>query len=201
MREKAQEFLNDPQIAAWGGKDSEPMQRLAEAFDNVMSEGCSILLVGTGSTPAQYHDWPNLLKRVWDCEVSYMEVFLGNIERWKTGPYPLISGDVRDIDFVLKDKKFDVIFWSQGPEHIEEAQMSTTFNRMMNQANSGIICTCPWGGYYDDQEEVGGNGYEAHVQKSMDIHSFSQEIKENYIIRLAGEKNSPQGMIVILGEH
>jgi len=170
----------------------------ADFFDNVLSENNNVLLVGTGYYDDQYYDWCNALLRVEPTiKISYLEVSDVYINKWKNGQYPIIKGDVRKIDEVIVNDEFDVICWIQGPEHIKQEEMANTFEKIFNVAKKAVIFSCPWGNYYDFQEELHGNVYEKHLNKSMGEHCFIGKEFDSYNIQYYDGKDTGSGCIMI----
>lgn len=94
--------------------------------------------------------------------VAVLEIFKENVDYLRTCPYidEIIEGDVRTFDF---SKKFDVIFWWHGPEHIQESELERTLKRLESIANKMVVLGCPWGIY--KQGEIYGNIYETHLSQ------------------------------------
>ena len=66
-------------------------------------------------------------------------------------------------------RKYDIVFWWHGPEHIDNAEVEQTFKRLDELASKYIILGCPWGKY--EQGALGGNVYEIH-KKHWTIKEF-----------------------------
>ena len=65
-------------------------------------------------------------------------------------------------NFIPPDnKKYDVIFWWHGPEHVEKERLSGILQRIENFGNNIIILGCPWGKYPIDA--LNNNPYQAHL--------------------------------------
>ena len=187
-------FLNHPVAISWGNT-KESIITLGKSICDVMVEDGTVLMIGTGLAPAQYFDWPNLLSDIWGVNVTYLEVFDGYVNKWKGGKYPVIKGDVREIDKVISTK-YDTILWLQGPEHVHKDDVKPILEQLYNLCNKGVLCTCPWGSYYDYQNEhTNGNMYENHIQKSLTVDDFSY--LEGYEIFGCGVYNGGDGQIVI----
>jgi len=194
-----EKFLAHKIAQKWGGGANTGIRQVGEVLSDLCFPGCTVLLVGTGWDSEQYHDWPNLLRDTWGVKISYLEIDEGYINRWKNGPYPLYEGSVTNIKDVIPTP-FDVILWVQGPEHIKYEEMLPTFEAMYSMSNKGIICTCPWGGYYDYQGAINNNPAEEHVQKSMDENTFGPEFS-NYQRLFGGTKDEGDGQILIWRKH
>ena len=81
-------------------------------------------------------------------------------------------------------KKYDVIFWWHGPEHIEEFRLPETIKRIEGFCNNVVILGCPWGMY--KQGAVGGNENEIHLSH-YDHASFE---KIGYEVECLGIQNA-----------
>jgi len=188
-------FLDHPISIKWGGRGNSGIVHWANVLDDLCFQNCSVLLIGTGWEYEQYYDWPTILRDVWNAKCSYLEIDSGYINKWRNGPFPLYEGSVSDIKNIIS-KNFDVILWVQGPEHIPYKDMLSTFEDMFKKSNRGIVCTCPWGSYYDYQGVLNNNPSEQHIQKSMDENTFGPEFS-NYHRLFGGIKDSGNGQILI----
>jgi hypothetical protein len=100
-----EDFLRHSTPQKWGAHTG--IQHLGEVLSELCFPECSVLLVGTGWTHEQYHDWPNLLQDLWKAKIAYLEIDEGYINKWKNGPYPLYEGSVTDIENIISTP-FDV---------------------------------------------------------------------------------------------
>jgi hypothetical protein len=93
-------------------------------------------------------------------EISVLEAFKSNVDYLKKIPWikEVIHGDVRKFK---SEKKYDVVFWWHGPEHIEERDLVSVLERLEALCKKIIVLGCPFGKY--EQEEIGGNPYEKHL--------------------------------------
>lgn len=167
-------------------------------FENFLSINDKILLIGTGWTDEQYYDWPRLLLKLEPTlTIHYLEISEIYINKWKEKEFQIIKGDVRNIDNIINKNIYDIICWMQGPEHIKQEEMLSTFDKIFSIAKKAVIFSCPWGKYYDFQEEIHGNVYEKHINKDMDKHCFIDEGFNNYNISYCDKKDSGNGGIII----
>jgi len=60
----------------------------------------------------------------------------------------------------LDGRKYDVIFWWHGPEHVEEERLPDILKYIEGLANYLVILGCPWGRYKMGANY--GNPYERH---------------------------------------
>lgn len=170
----------------------------ADFFDKTLTKDSKVLLIGTGYEDRQYYDWPNLLLKLESTiKIKYLEICDSYIEKWKNSEFEVIKGNVQDIDKIFKKDEFDVICWIQGPEHVKQDEMYPTFEKIFNCAKKGVLFSCPWGKYYDYQEELNNNFYEKHINKSMGKHSFSS-IFNDYQIYYCDKEHSENGGIIII---
>jgi len=59
------------------------------------------------------------------------------------------------------NKKYDVIFWWHGPEHVERKKLPKILKRIEKFGKYIIILGCPWGKY--DAGIANNNPYQAHL--------------------------------------
>jgi hypothetical protein len=92
-------------------------------------------------------------------KITLLEVFKPNVDYWKSSGLidEVVEGDVRTFD---SDKKFDVVFWWHGPEHIKEGELLPTLSRIEEIAEKMVVLGCPWGEC--DQGVSYGNEFETH---------------------------------------
>lgn len=89
----------------------------------------------------------------------------------------IYHGDIRTWQF---PRKYDLIYWSHGPEHIYASEWSKTFSRIIENANRCFFTRFPWGSFYDNSP--------GHLTKSIDVpmvqgvgldlEVFTSEIKD-----------------------
>ncbi|MDP2652064.1 MAG: hypothetical protein Q8O94_02920 [bacterium] len=116
----------------------------------------SVLYIGAKKKRSHYAD--NFVKA--GAFVSVLEAHKPNIDGLVDEPWihELIHGDVRLYE---TDKKYDVVFWWHGPEHIESNLLSYVVAKLEAIATKGVVLACPWGKYI--QGASGGNEYEVHL--------------------------------------
>lgn len=93
---------------------------------------------------------------------EHLEIEEKFVKRNSKKQNPLICnvtlGDVRNIGEIYGNNSVDLLFWSQGPEHILREEWPATFKQLEDVAKV-VVMQCPWGAGYDD------NIY--HVSKSI----------------------------------
>lgn len=57
----------------------------------------------------------------------------------------VVAGDVRDVDDLLGDRRFDVVFWFHGPEHIKREEFEPLMIRLEARAGRLVVLGAPWG--------------------------------------------------------
>jgi len=66
-----------------------------------------------------------------------------------------------DIRKFATTKKYDVVMWWHGPEHVEIDELRAILARLEWSARHFIILASPWGNY--PQGAAGGNPFEEHI--------------------------------------
>lgn len=117
-----------------------------------------------------------------NCEVSVLEIFPPNVQFLKSVSWleEVIQGDVRMFE---TDKKYDVVFWWHGPEHIHIEELPVTLNKLKEITERVIVIGCPWGIY--EQGEIKGNLNEIHVSHLG--YQFFEE--QDFEVECLGEEN------------
>lgn len=95
------------------------------------------------------------------CEITILEIFKPNVEYLKGIPWihEVIEGDVCKF---FTDKKYDVIFWWHGPEHIKKEDINLTIKKLEFLSNNLIVLGCPWGNV-PQLKTSDENPFEEHV--------------------------------------
>ena len=99
----------------------------------------------------------------------------------------IYHGDVRTWRF---PRKYDLIYWSHGPEHIPACDWWKTFSRLVANANRCFFTRFPWGSFYDYGKD--------HLTKSIDV-PMVRDLVDGLEMRMftCGTKNLDGGEIVI----
>ena len=66
---------------------------------------------------------------------------------------------IKEIDY-FKNKKYDVVFWWHGPEHIKGKHVLSTIKTLEWMTKKVIVLASPYG--FTKQIAVGGNPFEVH---------------------------------------
>jgi len=117
-------------------------------------------------------------------KIDVLEIFKPNAEYLKTLPWisEVIEGDVTK--FKTK-KKYDVVFWWHGPEHIEENKVKQTLKSLELITKKIIVLGCPWGTVAQEPSIEEENPYEKHISYFDDGYFESLGYKTEY----SGVKN------------
>ena len=132
--------------------------QLDRALPDLWKEN-TILYIGAHEGRIQFGD----IIRENNLDIDILEIWKPNVDYLRktvTWFNDVIEGDVRNIDKVLS-KKYDIIFWWHGPEHIKKTELFMTIQKLENYANKYVVLGCPWGDY--PQGEEYGNPYEVHT--------------------------------------
>lgn len=122
-------------------------------------------------------------------KIDILEIFDKNFNSLKELKWinKIIKGDVRKIDKLL-NKKYDIIFWWHGPEHIHKKELKPTLDKLKKLTKHLVVCGCPWGKH--KQGTVYGNPSEEHVSY-LDVGDF----------KVHGFKTSTLGKKDVLGNN
>tara|TARA_R100001244_G_C5152282_1_gene129838 strand:- start:214 stop:744 length:531 start_codon:yes stop_codon:yes gene_type:complete len=114
--------------------------------------------------------------------IDILEVFAPNVSYLKTISWveEVHCGDVRTFS---TDKKYDIIFWWHGPEHIQEEELASTLTLLEGNAKVAVVLGCPWGNY--PQGHLHSNPNEEHVSH------YNYQVFEDlgYTVECLGEKD------------
>lgn len=72
----------------------------------------------------------------------------------------IIKGDARILNLYVK-RKYDIVMWYHGPEHVRKIYVRKTLRRLEQFATKLVIIGCPWGFY--KQGATQKNFREIHV--------------------------------------
>jgi len=95
-------------------------------------------------------------------KIDILEVFEPNVLHLKKIEWidNVFQEDVRKVDNSVR-KKYDIVFWWHGPEHIEKKDLSTTLAKLEQLSNHLVVCGCPWGEF--EQGALYNNPNERHL--------------------------------------
>ena len=148
---------------------------IPELFNNQ-----SVLYVGARTDRMDYGD--NF--RDGGSTVDVLEIFEPNVAYLKTVDWinEVHCGDVRTFS---TDKKYDIVFWWHGPEHIPEKDLPATLALLEDNAKVAVVLGCPWGNF--PQGHLHSNPNEEHVSH------YNYDIFEDlgYSVECIGQKDTP----------
>lgn len=101
--------------------------------------------------------------------IHFLEIWPPNAARLKRNFVNVIEGDVRMIEKYELEKKYDVIMWWHGPEHVKEEEISPTLDKLIKRTKKITVIACPYGKF--EQGSVKGNPYERHLS-TLYVMSF-----------------------------
>mgnify|MGYP003652944256 CR=1 FL=1 len=107
---------------------------------------CSSLLY-VGAWPQKWTSFLDLFELgSWKGSCSVLELHPDNAQALRDmNAFPVIEGDLKDIEQLVGEKSFDVIFWEDGPEHIHEKDFDSVIPQMQRVAKKYIIMEAPEG--------------------------------------------------------
>lgn len=111
-------------------------------------------------------------------EISILEIYKPNVEYFKNDSVftEVIEGDVKDFK---TDKKYDVIFWWHGPEHIEGDKLEDTLKKLESITEYDLVLGCPWGKVMQDNDH-NDNPNEKHINFIKTGYFEKMGYKTNY---------------------
>lgn len=94
-------------------------------------------------------------------EITIVEAYLINYELLvnKHG-FEVYNCCIEDFE---TDKKYDIVFWWHGPEHVKAVNLPDILKKIEGLANYLIVLGCPWGRY--KLGPIHGNPYQEHKSR------------------------------------
>lgn len=105
-------------------------------------------------------------------DIDILEVFGENVRFLKTLSWvsKVIKGDVTKFK---PKKKYDIVFWWHGPEHVRKGKLAKVLKVLESSARKMVVLGCPWGNVSQSKELEEENPYEKHLN-SFDIGFFEK---------------------------
>ena len=75
-------------------------------------------------------------------EVTLLDIWSEYVNKWKEEGYEAILADI--VIWEAK-RKWDIVMWWHGPEHVSEQNLPKTFKKLEMWANKLVILSVPWG--------------------------------------------------------
>jgi len=72
----------------------------------------------------------------------------------------IYHGDVRNVDKAIPGKKYDVVFWFHGPEHLRLFELPDVWDKLKKMTKKLFVMACPFG--MSKSPARGGNIYNEH---------------------------------------
>lgn len=138
---------------------------------------------------------------------TILEIFDDYVKELKEHDYPVIQGDVRQIQRYFQLESFDIVCWVHGPEHLNNfAEICKSIEKLKKLTKRWLVISFPIG--KEKQGAIDGNPYQRHryiipsVQKILGC--FSKKDNVRYIVyrrlpRKSGQyttKFNPNAVIV-----
>lgn len=120
--------------------------------------------------------------------IHFLEIWPTNAIRLKRNFVNVIEGDVRSIEKLELEEKYDVVMWWHGPEHVKKEEIAPTLEKLIEKAEKIVIIACPYGKY--EQGKIRGNPYERHLSTLNSMFFRMLGWKTNVVERVAGKSNS-----------
>jgi hypothetical protein len=143
-------------------------QLLGMQFDTVLSIGVR----------RKSDAWLKLFKNI-----EFLEIYKPNVDRLRSVGATVYHGDVR---VFVPEKKYDVVIWTNGPEHIELDRLYDTL-RLVESYSRFFILSCPWGEH--KQGASYGNQNECHVSTlykrnfaDFNVQTYGEQHKKGKIV-------------------
>jgi len=139
----------------------------------------SVLYVGARPDRFEYlYDFKNE-----GYKIDLIEIYKENYNDFKRFKWlnKVILGDITKFN---SRKKYDVIFWWHGPEHVEKKDFIKTLKKLENTATKMVVLGMPWGNV--PQRLKYENPYEEHVS-FYDLEDFENL---GYNVDVVGDKNN-----------
>lgn len=96
--------------------------------------------------------------------ITVLEAWAPNVDalrRWNESRRviaEILEGDVRALD---AEKRYDIVMWWHGPEHISAEELDATLERVERAARRYVVLAAPFGNV--PQGATGGNPHERHL--------------------------------------
>lgn len=161
-------------------------QRLAQLkheIPNLFTLGKTALYVG--ATPRRSQMVLELSGANYD--ITLLEAFKPNADYYAGHPWfaEVICGDVQNICEIANGRKWDLVVWWHGPEHVDKERLPQTLADLEAVANEMVVLGSPWGQNLHGM--VSGNPHSVH-QASIDMPDLE---KLGYSTSTLGEKDNP----------
>ena len=94
-------------------------------------------------------------------DYTILEIFGGYVKDLIEHDYPVIQGDVRQIQRYFQLESFDIVAWIHGPEHLNNfAEICKSIEKLKRLTKRWLIVSFPIG--KEKQGAIDGNPYQIH---------------------------------------
>ncbi|MBU1135990.1 MAG: hypothetical protein KJ559_00575 [Nanoarchaeota archaeon] len=177
MEKKISEQFSILKTMSWLNLKKERIKSILELAPNVFDYK-SVLYIGART---DRFDFSQEFRKA-NYKITVVEAYKENVEYLKKIPW-LKEVIYQDIRKFKSSKKYDIVFWWHGPEHIEKEELKKTLKKLESMCNKIIVLGCPWGDI--KLKELSKNPYEKHLS-DFDGDEFE---KLGYSVECIGEKN------------
>ena len=100
-----------------------------------------------------------------------LEIFDGYVRELQKHGYPVVQGDVRNIQKYFKPGSFDIVAWIHGIEHLNNlVEIQESIDKLKEITRHWLILSFPIG--EEKQGAIANNPYEIHRYFIMDIEKI-----------------------------
>lgn len=94
-------------------------------------------------------------------DYTILEIFEDNVRELGERGYPVVQGDVREVQRYFLPESFDIVCWIHGLEHLNNfAEIQKTIKKLKRLTSKWLILSFPIG--IEKQGESYGNPFEKH---------------------------------------
>lgn len=115
-------------------------------------------------------------------DYTILEIFDDYVKELKEHNYPVLQGDVRQIQRYFQSKSFDIVCWVHGPEHLNNfAEICKSIGKLKRLTKQWLIISFPIG--KEKQGAINGNPYQRHrytissVQKILGCFDRKDDVR------------------------
>lgn len=131
--------------------------QIREVLPGLLRDGRGKTCLYVGATPWRFQLGQELHEAGY--EMTLLEIDPDNAYYWAAHPWlggGVICGDVRELG---QERRWDVVVWWHGPEHVARADLGPAVRRLEAVAGM-VVLAAPWG--VNEQPMVEGNAHQEH---------------------------------------
>lgn len=160
---------------------NERADQTKRCIPEIFEIGKDCLYVGAGCN-ATFQFVPELIDH--NYKITLLEIWKPNSDLYSGHPWfnEAICSDIRIFD---TDRKWDLLMWLHGPEHIHKEELESTVKKIEKLTRKLIVMACPWGIY--PEGAIQGNPHEVHLSSL-----YEEDFKAlGYMVDTIGQKDVP----------